>query len=122
MDDNNKKFPPARIEMDMSNYDLSADGTEWVMKPEYAKAYLASCDEQLECWVHGQSLHNSFANECCPDFSCCEPSLQWDAESRKAFQRASPGDRTQMLLSGLVRATSGDIHVAGTAPPSQEQH
>lgn len=26
-------------------------------------------------WVKGQSFHNDIDGECCPDFSCCEPSL-----------------------------------------------
>lgn len=26
-------------------------------------------------WIDGQSFHNDIDNECCPDFSCCEPVL-----------------------------------------------
>ena len=31
--------------------------------------------KQNEKWVNGISEHNIIDNECCPDFSCCEPDL-----------------------------------------------
>lgn len=30
---------------------------------------------QAEAWVRGESKHNDIDDECCPDFSCCEPHL-----------------------------------------------
>lgn len=38
-------------------------------------AYHARALEQAEQWVNGLSRHNMIDDECCPDFSCCEPSL-----------------------------------------------
>ncbi len=32
--------------------------------------------KQLFLWVFGKSTHNHTTDECCPDFSCCEPSLK----------------------------------------------
>lgn len=31
--------------------------------------------EQGRKWVAGESTHNRVDDECCPDFSCCVPSL-----------------------------------------------
>lgn len=39
-------------------------------------------DEQLDMWLEGKSVHNPTTNECCPDFSCCVPSLQMSAIER----------------------------------------
>jgi len=42
----------------------------------------------LECsllWVAGESQHNEVDDECCPDFSCCCPTLfEQDKEKRVA--------------------------------------
>lgn len=32
--------------------------------------------KQLILWVCGKSIHNHITDECCPDFSCCEPQLK----------------------------------------------
>ena len=40
---------------------------------------------QIENWVNGISRHNYIDDECCPDFSCCEPDLfEQDREKRVA--------------------------------------
>lgn len=31
--------------------------------------------EQGRNWVNGESYHNRTDDECCPDFSCCMPTL-----------------------------------------------
>ena len=34
-------------------------------------------------WAMGKSYHNRVDNECCPDFSCCQPELfEQDATKR----------------------------------------
>ena len=38
-------------------------------------AYKLRCYEQGKAWVAGDSRHNEVDDECCLDFSCCEPSL-----------------------------------------------
>ena len=37
--------------------------------------YQERCFIQGLLWIKGQSFHNDIDRECCPDFSCCEPSL-----------------------------------------------
>lgn len=37
--------------------------------------YNQRCIEQGLKWVAGESIHNHIDDECCPDFSCCQPGL-----------------------------------------------
>lgn len=32
-------------------------------------------EAQIRAWVLGFAIHNDQDEECCPDFSCCEPHL-----------------------------------------------
>ena len=49
---------------------------------------------QLEEWVSGNPIHNSIEDECCPDFSCCNPKLLQPEEIRKIFKDLKiTGDR-----------------------------
>ena len=41
--------------------------------------------QQLKAWVNGTSTHNKVIDECCPDFSCCEPRIQTPKEERELF-------------------------------------
>jgi len=43
------------------------------------------CDEQLKLWLEGKPVHNYERDECCPDFSCCNPHLLASEEERKEF-------------------------------------
>ena len=45
-------------------------------------------DEQLAAWLEGNSFHNNDRDECCPDFSCCDPELLADKKTRQAFVNA----------------------------------
>ena len=36
---------------------------------------LKSIAEQGKNWIQGEPKHNFVRDECCPDFSCCTPSL-----------------------------------------------
>lgn len=40
-----------------------------------ANSYQQRAYQQTVDWVNGKPLHNNVDNECCPDFSCCVPSL-----------------------------------------------
>lgn len=40
---------------------------------------------QLSNWVNGDSVHDSKFDECCPDFSCCEPRIKTHKEERELF-------------------------------------
>lgn len=37
--------------------------------------------EMYQAWVDGTPLHNGIDNECCPDFSCCNP--EWFVQDRQ---------------------------------------
>jgi hypothetical protein len=64
-------------------------------------------EEQLRLWVDGTSTHVRMSKkyksmtgddfQCCPDFSCCQPSLLAPVEMRKAFMVASPKQRSAFL-------------------------
>ncbi len=40
-----------------------------------ATPYQQRVHQQGLDWVNGRSIHNDVDGECCPDFSCCVPSL-----------------------------------------------
>lgn len=92
-------------------------------------------EEQLALWVEGHSIHNNDAvyhivdekenvigtkkvedGECCPDFSCCNPDLQWPKELRQKFKEADEAVRESMLIMSLsqVMASQGEsINIGG---------
>lgn len=78
-------------------------------------------EEQVELWVQGQSIFNSSRNECCPDFSCCQPHLLWPKEMREMF-RDHPERREAMLFSSLMSLIKDmgkeeQVYVAGKPEP-----
>lgn len=108
--------------------------------------------EQLELWVNGNSVHNHErtiiledkdgsekviqmeGGECCPDFSCCKPQLQWPEETRFRFYKArleGDTDTTDRMLgmalgAAIELATNGKgtkVHVVDTdRHNNQETH
>ncbi len=61
--------------------------------------------EQLELWLNGESVHNDERDECCPDFSCCQPQLLADAATRQLFYDAYVAKETKVeaaLLGGFL--------------------
>ena len=61
-------------------------------------------NEQLILWVRGQSIHNgtdASNGECCPDFSCCIPSLAWDYPDRLAFLVGDDETREHLLCNSI---------------------
>lgn len=58
---------------------------------------------QLEKWAAGESIHNEVDNECCPDFSCCNPSIAASIEIREDFLNAGEDERSEMLFRFLAR-------------------
>lgn len=72
--------------------------------------------EQLDQWCDGVSIHNAERDECCPDFSCCNPASAVPIEQRIMF-RDRPELRDAMLMGFLGSALAGtrkDVHVAGS--------
>lgn len=76
-----------------------------------------SAQEQLDRWVAGSPVHRVDENglgECCPDFSCCRPSLLSPPQERQAFRDAGPAGRERMLTGFLGRhVQSENVHVVG---------
>lgn len=74
-------------------------------------------DEQLAGWLAGEPSCPNDAGECCPDFSCCQPSLLADETVRRRFKEATDEERHAMLFGFLGAAmalmTDGDVYVAG---------
>ncbi len=62
-----------------------------------------TCEEQIRLWVSGNSVHNDERDECCPDFSCCEPKLQASSSERLAFESGDENKRHEMLMTFLGR-------------------
>lgn len=70
-------------------------------------------EEQLAKWVEGESVH--MPDQCCPDFSCCNPRLQQPKEVREAFAAADERTRFQYLLHFLAATfPEEDVYIAGT--------
>lgn len=58
-------------------------------------------EEQLALWVAGESKCPNDRGECCPDFSCCQPELQADKDTREAFARAFRENREEDIHAFL---------------------
>lgn len=58
--------------------------------------------DQLEKWLKGESIHNKKSDECCPDFSCCIPSLLAPEEERKKFATAYYNNDEENMYSMLL--------------------
>ena len=74
--------------------------------------------QQLDSWVNGRSIHNPTRNECCPDFSCCQPSLRWPRPKRRRFAAANDDTRARMLagsLASLLRARGHSVETSDGA-------
>lgn len=73
-------------------------------------------DDQLAAWLRGESLCPNTRDECCPDFSCCNPDALAPLEQRRAFVEGTPEVREHLCLGFLGNAFS-DVHVAGLTRP-----
>jgi len=76
---------------------------------------LKSCEEQVDRWVAGESLHSDHrgcGEECCPDFSCCRPEMLQPVEVRRAFKVADEKGRGKfcmMFLGGMLANAAPDL-------------
>ncbi len=74
-------------------------------------------EEQLQKWVDGESIHGAGKHEdCCPDFSCCNPKLLAFKGERQAFQAADEQARHAMLFTFLGRMLAiegANAYIAG---------
>lgn len=104
-------------------HELDPTGEWWVLKEQFKGPYRESSKKQLEAWLRGAPAHNDYADECCPDFSCCNPKNIWPIEMRESFVNATDEEREEMLmscLSGLV--ASDDVYVSKGTPPNTNLH
>ena len=80
-------------------------------------------NEQLAMWVRGQSVHDTERDECCPDFSCCNPELLAAKEEREHFLASDDNERERMLMmflgKGMKVLTSKNVFVTGPERPVQ---
>jgi hypothetical protein len=81
-------------------YQLSSCKEYWEIVPDMLPAYRVSLKEQTEKWVEGISIHNTFADECCPDLSCCG-GTPWPLRLRKIFIEADEQTQINMMFMGL---------------------
>lgn len=86
------------------------------------KGQIISIDEQLARWVVGEPVHNADRDECCPDFSCCQPELLAPRDLREKFANADrEGDEKakwamlgMFLGAAMSKAAPGmNVHIAG---------
>lgn len=78
---------------------------------------------QLQAWKLGAPYHNRVDDECCPDFSCCQPSLLAGAEVRREYFAASAQRRhgwQLVFLSRALEAQGSDVHIAGLMPEEKQ--
>ena len=71
--------------------------------------------EQLSEWVDGRPVHG---NNCCPDFSCCQPQLLAPPAVRELFAAAHKAGNEEvtmrMLMEFLGKAFSSEkVYIAG---------
>ena len=96
------------------------------MKKE-KRLVLADCEEQARRWVAGESLHSDhrgLGEECCPDFSCCNPELLQPPEVRAAFLAADAKKRDKlcmMFLGGLLAKEAPDVRAYITDGSSEPE-
>ena len=81
-------------------------------------------EEQLAEWLKGNPIHNDDRDECCPDFSCCQPELLVDQRTRQAFVDANEALRMSMLGMFLgnaiaLAAVEKKVYVAGADDPEK---
>lgn len=88
-------------------------------------------DNQLKQWVLGHSVHNDEIDECCPDFSCCNDTMNTPTETRERFAKAvkdeDEGTKNEMLglflgeaISKHVPNKKKKVYIAGLETPENE--
>ena len=81
--------------------------------------------EQIDKWLEGESVHNDERDECCPDFSCCQPELLADKDTRQLFSDAFKSNQSEIyepLLMGFLGASlslmsTEKVYIAGRGLP-----
>ena len=72
--------------------------------------YLDRLTHQSKQWAEGNPQHNYVDDECCPDFSCCHPSLLMPEHERMRFLEADGPTRTAILAGCLGKMLEASGH------------
>jgi hypothetical protein len=75
-------------------------------------------DRQLAAWLEGTPFCEE-GEDCCPDFSCCQPDLLVDRDVRQKFVDANREDRMKflgMFLGAAMAKAGANVHIAGDEP------
>lgn len=109
-----------------SRYQISECGQYYEIRPELLPMYMFSLMMQTSEWLYGTPMHNTYWDECCPDFSCCghEP---WPYDLRVSFLLAD--DRTQLdMMFSILQQTIDEngidlnkVYLVGQQPKSRLQ-
>ncbi len=83
-------------------------------------------EEQLNRWLDGYPIHNHDIDECCPDFSCCQPQLLADKRTREIFCTSGDKVRQQLLILFLGKMigfeTDKKVYIAGDPDIGEQEH
>ena len=74
------------------------------------KPYVLTSDEQLQEWLAGRPMHNYLRNECCPDFSCCQPDALVSQTLRQKFVDSNDSQRLA-ILSMFLSGTESNFYL-----------
>lgn len=96
----NKTILPTSLDDD-PRWQTTEDGEEYEIKPEHFPMFKFANMVQTANWLEGISLHNEYANECCPDFSCCSGGSMWPYQQRVLFLSGSEQSQINMMLNNL---------------------
>ena len=106
---------------------LQAVQVDAVVSAYAGMSYEESVTHQVKHWAAGIPTHNPIGDECCPDFSCCQPSLLMGEYARRKFLEAHlSGDyetrhnMLMMCLGGLLADAGANAHIAGDDPEALE--
>ena len=86
---------------DQRRWVLSEDGTEYVLDPSQVNEYIAALKVQVDEWLKGNNVHNTFSDECVPDMSCCGLP-EWTLAHKHEFLNADDATQINILMGCLV--------------------
>lgn len=92
--------------------------------------YSERLHKQTLDWLNGDPKHNKTDDECCPDFSCCNPELLAPKEVREIFYQAEKSGNHKLVdrmlgefLSKMIDTipSKPKVHIAGLDRMREEQ-
>lgn len=98
--------------IDETKFQISTCGKYMEIKPNVLPTYRESVKRQLHLWLHGISEHNTFWDECCPDWSCCGGKL-WDLSLRQKFVKAVEQNNEELIMQMCIMSLGNAVEEAG---------